>query len=168
VFIADTSLRKRFINMQRGEVYFSRRINIETLEQREGAPFKFGYDFFVAHADDISGVNSCMVFGAPWWDHFFPLTMHMRDHRVRQIESCIVHLKHNERWSFATWETLGRRFVCEIFPIIDLDYKRRLQLVAGLNICKEIFDNAESITPAMLHMISDVNILYLDQCRIVH
>ena len=79
VFIADTSLRKRFINMQRGEVYFSRRIDIETLEQREGAPFKFGYDFFVAHADDISGVNSCMVFGAPWWDHFFPLTMHMRD-----------------------------------------------------------------------------------------
>ena len=55
-----------------------------------------------------------MVFGAPWWDHFFPLLMLMQGCRIYQIEPAAMHLNHTERWNRPVWEALGQRFVAEI------------------------------------------------------
>jgi hypothetical protein len=115
VLSRTTALAARVAQLRHGEFIFSRRIGIDQPDQRDGIPQRSGYDFFAGHADDISGLSDAgMVFGAPWWDHFFPLLMLMQGYRIYQIGPAVVHLNHAKRWNWPVWEALGQRFVAEI------------------------------------------------------
>jgi hypothetical protein len=108
-----TALARNVLELRPGEFIFSRRIDIGRLEQTEGMPFRFGYDFFAGHADDISRLpDGAMVFGAPWWDYYLPLMMFELGCRMYQTEPAVLHLAHGVRWMGA-WEELGYRFMAE-------------------------------------------------------
>jgi hypothetical protein len=108
-----TALAPNVLQLRPGEFIFSRRIDVKRLDQTDGMPFRFGYDFFAGHAHDISRLpDGGMVFGAPWWDYFLPLMMFALGCRVYQTEPAVLHLAHGVRWMGA-WEELGRRFMAE-------------------------------------------------------
>jgi hypothetical protein len=109
-----TALAANVLELRPGELIFSRRINIDRPDQTTGMPFLLGYDFFAGHADDISGVpDGGMVFGAPWWDYYFPLMMFVQGCRIYQSEPAVLHLSHQVQWLEA-WEELGHRYIAEI------------------------------------------------------
>ena len=149
-------LAARVAQLRPGELLFSRRIDIDESRQTDGVPYRYGYDFFAGHADDLSGLSDAgMVFGAPWWDHFFPLLMLMQGCRLYQTEPAVLHLKHTERWSWPLWEALGQRFVAEMGARAgDNTYGFRLE---------DAVKNAEGEPYQMLHRVSDVNLSLLNE-----
>lgn len=170
------ALAARVAQLRPGEFIFGRRIDIDQLDQTDGIPQRFGYDFFAGHADDISGLSDAgMVFGAPWWDHFFPLLMLMQGCRIYQIEPAVMHLNHTKQWNMPVWEALGQRFVAEIKTRTrDKTYGSRLEdavkrrtgrLLSDLkyNLWKSLPKNAAREPSRMLHRVSDVNISFLDE-----
>ena len=176
VILKPATLTARVAQLRPGEFIFSRRIDIDQLGQTEGVPYHSGYDFFAGHADDMSGLSDAgMVFGAPWWDHFFPLLMFMRGCRLYQIEPTALHLEHTDRWSWPTWEALGKRFISEIRPrITDETYRLRFEdaierrtgrLLSDLKykLWKRLPKNAISELPRILHRVSAVNVSFLNE-----
>ena len=176
ILTATADLSARVAHLRPGEFIISRRLDIDQLRQTDGTPWHSGYDFFAGHADDISGLpDAGMVFGAPWWDHFFPLLMFFRGCRIRQSEPLVLHLKHTERWNWATWEALGQRFVTEIKPrATDKNYRQQLEnaierrtgrLLSDLkyNLWKRLPNNAPGETHRMLHRVSNANLSFLDK-----
>jgi hypothetical protein len=97
------------------EFLFSRRIDIESWDQRAGTHWESGYDFFAAHPEDAAKLKrSELVFGAPWWDHYFPLAMLGLGCRIQQITCPIAfHLKHKRNWGGEEFEALGNVFLAE-------------------------------------------------------
>ena len=176
VLTPTADLAARVAQLRPGEFIFSRRIDIDQPDQREGTPYHSGYDFFAGHANDISGLPEAgMVFGAPWWDQFFPLLMFMQGCRIYQTEPAVLHLNHTERWNWPMWEALGQRFVAEIETCAnDITYRSQLEnaikrrtgrLLSDLkyNLWKRLPKNAAGEPSRMLHRVSHVNISFLDQ-----
>ena len=174
---AGTDLPDRVSSLRRGQAIFSRRIDIDEISSKEGLSWQYGYDFFAVHPDDIMGLSTDMVFGAPWWDHFLPLILHFSGCRINQIEPHqFRHLKHEDRWDWDVWEKLGCRFMAELKASC-----RDVQ--AEWNLTEDIaaFDCALSsdstpishegpahdldIVPT-LHSVSDANLAYLDRVSI--
>lgn len=122
-----TALAPNVRELRPGEFLFSRRIDIDRLEQTDGMPFRLGYDFFAGHADDISRLpDGDMVFGAPWWDYFLPLMMFELGCRIYQTEPAVLHFTHGVRWMGA-WEELGYRFIAEARArVADRRFRSRL------------------------------------------
>jgi len=155
VLVSNTDLAARVAQLRPGELVFSRRLDIDQPSQTSGIPWRYGYDFFAGHANDLSGIaDAGMVFGAPWWDHFFPLLMFIRGCRIHQTEPVAAHLKHADRWSWPVWETLGQRFVSEMETLAaDSIYSARLQ---------DALSKSDGDPYRMLNRVSDVNLLFLD------
>lgn len=130
IFIpAGAQLAERVRSLGPGHMIFSRRLDVAELGA-SGRPFFNGYDFFAAHSDDVAGLaENRLVFGAPWWDHFFPLAMHLRGCQVTQLEPQVVHLRHDERWSWGTWTKLGDQFIAEMRPMAAGEYARHLRRI---------------------------------------
>jgi hypothetical protein len=126
----SAGLSRRVTSLERGEVIFTRRLDVARVGA-PGKPFFYGYDFFAAHgAEAVALAKSQLVFGAPWWDHFFPLAMHLHGHRLTQLEPTVTHLHHAERWDWANYRKLGNRFVAELQPLVaDGPYTERLQRI---------------------------------------
>jgi hypothetical protein len=109
-----TALAAAVLELRPGEFIFSRRIDIDRPDQTDGMPWLLGYDFFAGHADDISGLpDGGMVFGAPWWDYYFPLMMFVQGCRIYQTGPAVLHLAHEIQW-WEGWEELGHRFIAEM------------------------------------------------------
>lgn len=172
----NTDLSTKVMALQPGAFIFSRRLDIAYPGQVEGTPWHHGYDFFAGHTDDLAGLaDAGLVFGAPWWDHFFPLLMHMQGCRIRQIEPAVVHLSHTERWSWSVWEALGQRFIAGIEACsTDETYRSRLddalrgrsgRLLPDLrrNISMRLPKYAAGEAPRLLHRISELNVSFLDR-----
>lgn len=124
---SHAGLAKKVTSLRRGEVIIGRRLNVARLGGL-GAPYFSGFDFFAAHGDDVAVLAATqLVFGAPWWDHFFPLAMHLHGCKVTQLEPQVIHLHHDERWNLATYLRLGDRFIAEIRPKVRAtEYECRL------------------------------------------
>jgi hypothetical protein len=114
----SAGLSRRVTSLKRGQMIFTRRLDVARVGG-SGKPFFYGYDFFAAHGADAAALEkSQLIFGAPWWDHFFPLAMHLHGCRLTQLEPTITHLHHVERWDWTTYRKLGDRFVAEIEPMV--------------------------------------------------
>jgi hypothetical protein len=150
-----SDLAARAARLRPGELILSRRIDIDELGQSDGRPYPCGYDFFACHADDVCNLPDIgMVFGAPWWDHFFPLLMLIRGCRIYQIEPAAWHLKHAERWTGPTWEALGMRLVSEIKPhVVGKTYGLRLE---------DVVKNTAEGPVRMLDGLTELNLSVLD------
>jgi hypothetical protein len=130
---SPTGLAERVTSLTPGQMIIGRRLNVPHLGA-SGTPYFSGYDFFGAHSEDVASLaRTQLVFGAPWWDHFFPLAMHLRGCRIKQLEPQVIHLRHDERWSLATYRALGDRFINEIQPLVGAgEYARHLRrILAG-------------------------------------
>ena len=107
------STRQAISGLKPGQCLISRRRDIEQVDSRNGVDYRFGYDFFAFHARDLSTFsNDDFVFGMPWWDHYFPISMYMRGIRsLPAINPFVYHLAHTERWEPDNWVALGKRFL---------------------------------------------------------
>ncbi|MFO1184894.1 MAG: hypothetical protein U1E56_08910 [Bauldia sp.] len=112
VTILDADLAERVASIRPGEVLFSRRLDWPAEDRARRTVAIHGFDFFAGHSDDLRSFGgSGLVFGLPWWDHFFPLAMWINGVRLRQLAPVVAHLDHGERWDSASWHQLGTRFV---------------------------------------------------------
>src|SRR3954468_21601096 len=115
---SHAGLAKRVTSLRPGQMLFGRRLNVAQLGT-PGTPYFYGYDFFAAYSSDVAALAKTeLVFGAPWWDHFFPLAMHLRGCQLTQLEPQVIHLNHDERWDPTTYKKVGDRFIAEIRPIV--------------------------------------------------
>ena len=172
----DTDIAAKVASLRPGEFIFSRRIDIDKPDQTDGVAHRPGFDFFAAHTNDLaSPPDSGMVFGAPWWDHYFPLVMFMRGCRIRMIQPTVFHLTHTDRWDWEMWKTLGQRFISE-FKALTLDGRYSSMLDNAIrrrtgrtlsdikyNVWKRLPQNASGEPVRMLHRVSDANVSFLDE-----
>lgn len=129
---SSAALDVKVASIRPGEMIIGRRLDVAQLGA-SGTPYLYGYDFFAAHGEDVAALTEThLIFGAPWWDHFFPLAMHLQGVQITQLEPQIIHLQHDERWDFPTYRKLGDRFIAEIGPRAGVGgYARRLQRILG-------------------------------------
>jgi len=117
-----------------------------------------------------------MVFGAPWWDHLFPLLMYMRGCCIYQTEPVALHLKHTERWSWPVLIALGQRFRSEIETRAgDKKYRSRFEdavkrrrtgrLLSDLtyNLWKRLPKYAAGEPDRILNRVAAANVSFLDE-----
>ena len=111
----------RIAAIQPGECLVAKRVDIESVEARAGSEYRFGYDFFAYHTRDLRRfAEGDFVFGAPWWDHFLPITMFLRG--VTQINASkgfAYHLVHSERWDWQFWSKLGHQYILLMYGRAD-------------------------------------------------
>lgn len=176
LILTAPDISDRVAQLRPGEFIFSRRLDIGRLGQTVGTPYPHGYDFFAVHPNDIVDIPDIgMVFGAPWWDHFFPLLMFMRGCRIYQAEPLSLHLNHIDRYDSSLWTSLGPRFMAEIRPhITDAGYRKRLddavvcrsgRLLSDLKykLRKILHWNPMGETQRMLILAADANVSFLDK-----
>jgi hypothetical protein len=156
---AESRLAETTHSLKPGQVIFSRRVDVGP-DGKIGA-YRHGFDFFAVHTSDLSRdlLESSLVFGAPWWDHYLPLALHMLGHRVTQIVPEVTHMEHDERWSWAVWSCLGRRFIDEIRPVATATYRARLRLICPRGTPAQ----SETKGRATLGRVSDLNLAVLDR-----
>lgn len=173
-FPPGTGLLESVGDIHPGEFVFSRRLDVETLDG-PGTPWQHGYDFFAGHADGLAGIPDIgLAFGAPWWDHYLPLVMHMNGVQIRQTEPVVLHLLHDDRWSAPLWKTLGRRFIVDMRPLITDDRYRvglddairrgtgSFKKDAVLRVLKRIPGHANDEPHAVIHRLGALNVSFLD------
>jgi hypothetical protein len=123
-------LAERVTSLRPGQMIFSRRLDIAE-PGASGRPYLGGYDFFATYGEDAAVLTRTrLVFGAPWWDHFLPLAMHLYGCKVTQLEPQVTHLRHDERWDTATYRKLGERFLSDMAPMVpDGEYAQHLRRI---------------------------------------
>jgi hypothetical protein len=129
---ASAGLAQKVASLRRGQMMISRRLNVSELGA-SGTPYFYGYDFFAAHSQDVTALTEThLIFGAPWWDHYFPLAMYLHGLQITQLTPQVIHLRHHHRWNSTTYRKLGERFVAEMRPLIGTGgYARRLGRILG-------------------------------------
>lgn len=148
-------------SLEPGEAIFSRRLDIVRVASGDPAAYKHGFDFFGAHTDNLSLdlLESRLVFGAPWWDHYLPLALHMHGQRVTQVAPEVTHMEHDERWSWTVWSGLGVQFISEIRRVARVSYRARLRLICS----GETVMHSERRRRATLRRVSNLNLAVLDR-----
>jgi hypothetical protein len=171
--ILKSGIRARVARLQPGEILFSRRIDIDDMNTLEGEAHASGFDLFsITGFDAAHLVDTQLIFGAPWWDHYLPLRMHMKGGTLHLLEPVVFHLAHDERWNWSLWTKLGQTFLDEIEPGATSAYK------AGLDAAKRApwlgwrhFLRQNLIKPptqeekrmAVLHRVSQLNVRFVDE-----
>jgi hypothetical protein len=166
---------ERVGRVEAGTFLFSQRIDSTDLNHDTGEPYRGGFDFFAGHTADLRALpNTQFVFGAPWWDHFLPLVMHMRRRRIAQLRPIVRHLKHEDRWDQAIWTILGKHFTALMASSARGSYRWQLRaLERGGRGGKRSTVRAQFKvhTPSLsgrqldstLHRVSDLNLRFLQQ-----
>jgi hypothetical protein len=168
-------LAERVAAITPGHFFFSRRLDRTDVDEDQDSPYRHGFDFFAGHTDDLRRlVSTHLVFGAPWWDHYLPLAMHMRGRRITQLEPQVIHLAHAERWNPVMWDKFGERFVSSMAPIARGSYRWRLRAIlhgatggrrsaikANLKLSQP--SHSERQFNDVLLRISDLNLWFLDR-----
>jgi hypothetical protein len=160
--------------LQPGELLFCRRIDVERVGQTEGTTYHSGFDFFATNVADVAGLrDSQLVFGAPWWDHYLPLMLHMRGCKLHLLEPSVVHLVHDERWDWTLWTALGQKFLKAISQsATDADYKARLKIARKGERSQPWWRLGQRQLPTkdvgeeidhILHRVCAMNVLFLDE-----
>lgn len=155
------------------EIMFSRRIDIDDMDHTEGAEYAAGFDLFAINGRDAARLaDTQLIFGAPWWDHYLPLMMHMKGGKLRLIEPAVFHLAHEERWDWPLWTRLGQTFLGEIEQAATAPYKESLGAAKkGPWLGWRRFIQQTLLQPlareektiAALHRVSHLNVAYLDE-----
>ncbi len=170
---AETQSRIRQIKP--GECLIAKRIDLQSPDlKNSGTEYFHGYDFFVFHTGDLNRYTSRdFIFGAPWWDHFFPIHMIMNGIRVRKIrEKSVFHLSHTERWNEDLWVQKGLLFLSEILSsphnargeepsFSSADYLERLSRIAATLRSQ----SSQSELHDSLNAISSANVRFIDEHR---
>ena len=173
---SGAALAKKVTSLRPGQMIFSRRLDVAELGT-SGSPYFAGYDFFAAHSEDVAGLaKTRLVFGTPWWDHFFPLAMHLHGCEITQVEPQVIHLRHHERWDWATYRKLGDRFIAEVQPIVaegEYAWHLRRILAGGTNGRRAVRDltrlrwwrtlNPEEQSQLVLRSVSNLNLAVIDR-----
>ena len=111
----------RISAIQPGECVVGKRVDIQSIDVREGCEYGGGYDFFAYHTRDLRNfTEGDFILGAPWWDHFLPISMFLRG--VRQIGAkrrFAYHLVHTDRWDLPLWSKLGHRYLLTMYERKD-------------------------------------------------
>ena len=118
-------LFEKIQKLKPGELLVAKRYDIDSMESRSGMEYSQGYDFFAFNTKDTQKYeDKVFAFGAPWWDHYFPLCMAIRGIKIISSGTPFAfHLIHEERWDPDLWIEFGIEFIKAV--------KKDLSLSAG-------------------------------------
>jgi hypothetical protein len=179
LFAPRADFLKQVEILQPGEMLFGRRTDIADIGDADGIAWRYGYDVFAVHPRDVSALRTKMVFGAPWWDHLFPLKMYLNKVRIIQISpGQFLHLVHEDRWDWDIWKMFGKCLLSELGNESEKgEYSRHLKTALGGytgNFCADMkyslwrrlpWNIARDVVPT-LHRVSELNLSYLDQVSV--
>lgn len=171
--ILKPGIKDEIARLQPGELFFSRRIDIQDAASRDGEPYDIGFDLFaITCADAARFIQTRLIFGAPWWDHYLPLMMLMTGGRLGLMAPSVFHLVHEERWNWPLWTRLGTTFLEEVEAASTNAYRDGLteaKREPWLGWRKFMRDNVlkpatqEQRTAAALHRISSFNVRLINE-----
>jgi hypothetical protein len=151
---SDSELAQMVSALEPKSFILSRRLDIANEEHRTGTPWFHGFDFFALHPKDAAKIlDTDMVFGMPWWDHYLPIALLLHGCRGRQLRGPVAfHVLHDDRYDEHMWNAFGRQFVSEIFPIARGRYRWRLAAARWLRSRKRC-----------LYSVSGANLAFIDR-----
>jgi len=95
---------------------FGSRIDIDSLENRDGEKYIYGFDFFFFNRDVVKlfpQTGFCL--GVPWWDYWAPLVPLLQGVTCRELISPLAfHIKHEARWAGELFCDYGRLFADKV------------------------------------------------------
>jgi len=135
----------RISTLQRGTFICERRRDYQNGDKGKSTPYSGGFDFFALHRDDLPLMfNTELVFGMPWWDHYFPVALLARNFQHIHLgrQSSIYHLDHDERWDMKRFFHFGYVFRSEIDKIASTG-----QISQGFATMKTRYEKIEQDIP---------------------
>ena len=109
---ADENWSTWLLDQAENAIIFGSRIEIETLEKRQGELYDKGFDFFFfspKFLKDFPASNFCL--GLPWWDFWVPLIAKQRGWALKRLVTPIAyHLKHSVNYLNDNWQKYGIEF----------------------------------------------------------
>jgi hypothetical protein len=99
-------------NMRDNEFVIERRLDVVSISSK-GDEYRYGIDFCAANLNVALNLPDIgLIFGVPWWDHYFPLMLGFSgQRRAPMVGGLLQHLKHEERWQQKLWHALGSEFL---------------------------------------------------------
>lgn len=122
IIIDHPGIRSYIENEAKDSLLFGCRIDVPSLEVRDGTVNIGGYDYFFFNRN----IMHCypqeeFCIGLPWWDYwviFWPIANGMRTKKI--ITPVAFHLRHETSWGGNSWFPLGQNFSSHVtvpFPI---------------------------------------------------
>lgn len=98
---------------------FGSRIDVDSLDDLDGEPFVFGFDFFFLDRRVLAAYPpSDFCLGIPWWDYWAPLVPLARGDRcVELISPVAFHVKHEQKWRGDLYVDFGLHFAGQLAGI---------------------------------------------------
>lgn len=118
VFLPDPAqIQRSIMELEPREFLLAHRLDVSKISGSNdvGDVYRQGFDFLVLRGDQVGYfAASRLVFGAPWWDHFIPLSLIWAGYTPKILDAHhVVSLRHGGRWSQEDWIEMGARFASE-------------------------------------------------------
>ena len=112
--IPQTNLSERLSSCLKDGLVIAERNNLSTETLRLTGQVCYGFDafFFRTSALDEIAWDEHWKIGAVWWDYWFPLAFKVAGLKVRTLPApMVLHLNHEQEWSWAVWQAEYPRIV---------------------------------------------------------
>ncbi|MGL5080822.1 MAG: FkbM family methyltransferase [Microcoleaceae cyanobacterium] len=140
---ADENFSKWVLKEAEDAIIFGSRIEIETLEQRQGELYNKGFDFFFfdsKYLKDFPPSKFCL--GLPWWDFYLPLMALQQGWTLKHLVTPVAyHLKHSVNYNNQNWQKYGIEFT-KFFNIQLSQSLQQLQLTHSNQLQKQLIQVA--------------------------
>jgi hypothetical protein len=118
-----------------GGLVFGSRIDVNSIDSREGEEYIGGFDYFFMSSSIIGSFQKTeFCLGVPWWDYWVPLFCILKGVPVKHLVTPVAyHVEHPIRWNSKYLKFFGDQFVHYLLAT-DLKYslsddlKNKIQL----------------------------------------
>ena len=118
ILLSDPKLPtlSHFAEVARRSLAFGNRVNSDDEDVLEGDFYLGGYDWFFFGSDFLrTSRGSGLVFGAPWWDFWMPVSAILHHQELVNVRRRFAfHPNHPLGWNEEAFTKLGRRFVASL------------------------------------------------------
>lgn len=111
ILLTEEAALVRFLASETPQsMVFGSRLDVPSLESREGEEFTVGFDYFFFDRSLIARYpRTDFCLGAPWWDYWVPLVPLLLNLPAKRITSPVAfHPKHPTKWDENLWDDFGK------------------------------------------------------------
>jgi hypothetical protein len=108
--------------MQPKDAIVARRVNVESLNASLGSSYRWGYDLFVVHREDLNMLcpDRDLYFGDPWWDWRALCNLVFNGINITCLDSShVLHLLHKDAFTFDRLAEIGNKQLPKLFKIVN-------------------------------------------------
>lgn len=126
---SDDKLIEFLVAQAQDSLVFSSRLDVDSLDDKNGEIYSLGFDFFVFDKKFINIIpSSKFCLGMPWWDFFLPFIAMKSGLPLKCIINPFAyHLKHHTNYNLSLWNYYGVHFAEFFNPALAHQYQELLE-----------------------------------------